>query len=328
MIIRPWTTTNCHTFKASKCPRGDPGSLPGGATGLDGVTHSFQNRPMKQCPDCATQYEDNASFCPKDGRALVAKTTMSTRLCPNCANSIAADATQCPYCKADLGPAPAPQWPTRDEPSSEARSSRASSKASAGSLIVLIISLLFFAAGLFLFLRPEERAEAPIASQDKGKEIQERDQKIQSLDSELNRVRQELTSRSEQVKELQTKLDETQKDLTTAQQRLAIANREVERVVSSRTPPSAAPPRPADRLPPPPPPPPRRAAAPGTYETVRATSVYEEPSGSSRVLSNIPKGTRVEVVRSTGDWLEVRSKHGNPPGFVRVDDAMFMSPAN
>jgi DNA-binding protein H-NS len=283
---------------------------------------------MKQCPDCSTQYEDNASFCPKDGRSLVAKTTMSTRLCPHCANSIAADATQCPYCKGDLGPTPGPQWPTREEPSLEARLPRASNKVPAVSLAILIIGLLFFAAGLFLFLEPAQRGEPPIASQDSAKEIQERDQKIQSLDSELSRVRQELTSRSEQVKELQTKLDETQKDLTTMQQRLAIANREVERVVTSRAPqPPAPPPRPAGRLPPPPSPPPR-AAVPGTYETIKATAVYEGPSGSSRVLSNIPKGTRVEVVRSTGDWLEVRSKHGNPPGFVRVDDAMFMSPAN
>ena len=285
---------------------------------------------MKQCPDCSTQYEDNVSFCPKDGRALVAKTTMSTRLCPQCANSIAAEATQCPYCKENLGPTAAFQWPTREEPALAARSPRAGSKISTVSLVVLIIALLFFGAGLFLFLQPGQRAEAPTALQDTGKEIQDRDQKIQSLDSELSRVRQQLTERSEQVTELQTKLDETQKDLSTMQQRLAIANREVERVASSRASQPAPPPRPADRLPPasPPPPPPRRAVPPGTYETVRATSVYEEPSDTSRVVSKIPRGTRFEVVRSTGDWLEVRSKHGNPPGFVRVDDAMFVSQAN
>lgn len=286
---------------------------------------------MKQCPECSAQYEDSLGFCPKDGRALLAKTSTSTRLCPQCANSIAADAIQCPYCKIALGPAPAPQWPTREEPSLEARFPRAGNKISMVSLGVLIVGLLFFAAGLFLFLGPGERAESPLAAGDKGKEIQERDQKIQSLESELNRMRQQLTERSEQATELKTKLDETQKDLSTMQQRLDIANREVERVASSRAPQPAAPaPRPGDRSPPPPPPPPpvRRAAAPGTYETVRATAVYEEPSGSSRVLSQVPKGTRVEVVRSTGDWLEVRSRHGNPPGFVRADDAMFVSNAN
>jgi uncharacterized protein YgiM (DUF1202 family) len=284
---------------------------------------------MKQCPECSAQYEDNLSFCPRDGRALIAKASPSSRLCPHCANSIAAQATQCPYCKGELGPAQAPQWPTREEPSLEASFSRAGNRISMASLIVLIIGLVFFTGGLFLFLGSGQRAEAPTASQDKGKEMQERDQKIQSLESELNRVRQQLAERSEQVTQLQTKLDETQKDLSTMQQRLAIANREVERAASGRAPqPSAPAPRPAEPLSPPAPPPARRAAPPGTYETVRSTSVYEEPSGSSRVLSTISKGTRVEVVRSTGDWLEVRSKHGNPPGFVRVDDAMFVSQAN
>jgi hypothetical protein len=199
---------------------------------------------------------------------------------------------------------------------------------------VLILGLLFFGAGAFLFLGLGQRGDSTAPVQDKGKEIQERDQKIQSLESELSRVRQQLTERSEQAAELQTKLDETQKDLSTAQQRLGIANREVERVASSRAAQTAPPPapRPADTLPPPPPSPPaapaRRAGPPGIYETVRATSVYEQPSGSSRVVSKIAKGTQVDVVRSTGDWLEVRSKHGNPPGFVRADDAMFVNQAN
>jgi hypothetical protein len=56
--------------------------------------------------------------------------------------------------------------------------------------------------------------------------------------------------------------------------------------------------------------------------------VHEEPSGSSRVLSQIVPGTRINVVRSVGDWLEVRSKQGNPPGFVRLDDAKFIARAN
>lgn len=284
---------------------------------------------MKQCPQCSTQYEDDLSFCPKDGRALIAKTTMSTQLCPQCANSIPTDATKCPYCKADLGPAPAPQWPTREEPSLEAPP-RAGNRLSPISLAVLAIGLIFLAAGLFLMLGQRPQADLAPAPQGSVKDLQERDQKIQSLESELTRVRQELTERSEEATELKTKLDETQKDLATVQQRLAIANREVERVASSRQPQPAAsaPPRPADTSPPPPPAPARRAAQPGIYETVRPTAVYQEPSGSSRVLSKITKGTRVEVVRSTGDWLEVRSKHGNPPGFIRADDTMFVSRTN
>ena len=284
---------------------------------------------MKQCPECSTQYEDNLSFCPQDGRALIVKTNMSTRLCPHCANSIAADATQCPYCKVDFGPAPDPQWPTREEPSSAANPLGVRNKISAVSLAVFGIGVIFLAAGLFLVFGQGQHAELPVALQDNTKDLQQRDQKIQSLESELNRVRQELTERADEATGLKTKLDETQKDLAIMQQRLAIANREVERVASSRAQPPAAsaPPRPVDTTPPPPAPS-RRAAPPGTYETIRSTTVYEGPSGSSRVLTKITKGTRVEVVRSSGDWLEVRSKHGNPPGFVRADDAMFVSRTN
>jgi hypothetical protein len=72
------------------------------------------------------------------------------------------------------------------------------------------------------------------------------------------------------------------------------------------------------------PPPVRRPAEPGSYEVIQTTSVYEEPSESSRKVSTIQRGTRVTVVGSAGEWLEVRSKHGNPPGFIRRDDAMFV----
>lgn len=285
---------------------------------------------MKQCPECSTRYEDNLSFCPKDGRALIVKTIMSTRLCPQCANSIPADAAKCPYCKADFGQTAAPQWPTHEEPSAEAIPLGVRNKISTVSLAVFGIGVIFFlAGGLFLIFGQSQHAESPVAPQDNTKDVQERDQKIQSLESELSRVRQELTERSDEATDLKTKLDETQKDLATTQQRLAIANREVERMASSRAQPpaAAAPPRPADTSLPPPAPS-RRAGPPGTYETIRSTSVYEQPSGSSRVVTKIAKGTRVEVVRSSGDWLEVRSKHGNPPGFVRADDAMFLSRTN
>lgn len=67
---------------------------------------------------------------------------------------------------------------------------------------------------------------------------------------------------------------------------------------------------------------------PGTYEIIRSTSVFEQPSESSRKVSVIMRGTRVMVVGSTGDWLEVRSKRGNPSGFIRRDDAVFIATAN
>jgi len=60
------------------------------------------------------------------------------------------------------------------------------------------------------------------------------------------------------------------------------------------------------------------------YQTVRSTSVFEEPSASSRKVGSITNGSRVRVVGSTDDWLEVRSKQGRPPGFIRRDDAVLM----
>jgi hypothetical protein len=68
----------------------------------------------------------------------------------------------------------------------------------------------------------------------------------------------------------------------------------------------------------------RRTADAGIYETVRATTVFEQPSASSRNVASIPPGIRVNVVSSTGNWLEVRSKSGKPPGFIRRGDAVFV----
>jgi hypothetical protein len=67
-----------------------------------------------------------------------------------------------------------------------------------------------------------------------------------------------------------------------------------------------------------------RAAEAGVYETVRATTVFEQPSASSRNVASIPPGTRVNVVSSTGSWLEVHSKSGKPPGFIRRGDAVLV----
>jgi hypothetical protein len=68
----------------------------------------------------------------------------------------------------------------------------------------------------------------------------------------------------------------------------------------------------------------RRASGTGAYETRDSTPLFESASSSSRVVANIPPGTRVEVVSSKGDWLEVHSRRGNPPGFIRRQDAKFL----
>ncbi len=68
----------------------------------------------------------------------------------------------------------------------------------------------------------------------------------------------------------------------------------------------------------------RRASAAGAYETRDSTPLFEQPSAASPVIANIPAGTRVDVVSSKGDWLEVHSRRGNPPGFIRRQDAKFL----
>jgi uncharacterized protein YoxC len=299
---------------------------------------------MKECPDCSTEYADSVNFCAKDGRALVAKITSRTRLCPHCANSIPEDSAKCPFCKADLDSSPVPQWPNRDGESSATKVSAKTGQIPLKSKAILVVGIAVFALGIYLIGGHRERNEAQMTLQEKVTELQqkeqaikERDQRIQAAEKQLAEARQQLSERSNELSQrnteiagLKTKLEESKRDLSVAQQRLSIANREIDRLASSRTQvASKTPPRPADtNSAPASAPPSRRAAEPGTYETVRSTPVYDGPSVSGRVISQIGKGTRVDVVRSVGDWLEVRSKHGNPSGYIRGDDAMFVSRAN
>lgn len=69
---------------------------------------------------------------------------------------------------------------------------------------------------------------------------------------------------------------------------------------------------------------PRPTFVAGTYETLRSTNVFDGPSGSSRIVAGIERGVRINVVAAKGEWLEVRSRHGNPPGFIRKDDARLV----
>jgi hypothetical protein len=72
----------------------------------------------------------------------------------------------------------------------------------------------------------------------------------------------------------------------------------------------------------------RGGAKPGVYETVQSTMVYENPSASADIVADIPAGVRVNVVSASGDWLEVHSRRGNPPGFIRRGDAVFVESPN
>lgn len=257
--------------------------------------------------------------------------TAETRLCPHCANSIAEDATDCRYCKTDFSSQFAPRWLKRDDPSSERRIGSDNYRRSPipvkfiwmGAML-LVAAIAFFAGGYI------HRSELLLSSQAYSKQLQAKDQTIQSQETQLAQTRQQLNENSNQLAGIKTKLEESQKELSAAQQRLSAVTRQtdysnasrspVARRTASRAPDAAAPlPQPVAA---------RRTTAPGVYETTRPTSVYENPSSAARVISQIDRGTRLNVVSSAGDWLEVRSKRGNPPGYVRSDDARLIGGVN
>lgn len=265
---------------------------------------------------------------------MIGDSTARTRLCPYCANSIAEDATNCSYCKADFSSQFIPQWLKRDEPASEPRvGSDGSDNHTRFSIppkfiwmaaILTGVLIAFFAGGYV------QRSQLVLSSQANLKQLQAKDQMIQSQEAQLAQTRQQLNENSNQLAEMKTKLKENQKELSLTQRRLGVATREVDRLKASLSPArgtaatrapdmAASLPVPAGA---------RRTAEPGVYETTRATSVYENPSSASRVVSQIGSGTRINVVRSAGDWLEVRSKHGKPPGYVRSDDARLIGRVN
>lgn len=259
------------------------------------------------------------------------QTSTRTRLCPQCANSIQEDATNCPYCEADLLVHFVPKWLKRDGPTSEPRLGSSKSKRSSMPsqfiwiAAMLAVALITFFAGGYI-----KRSQLLSSSQANLKELQAKTQVIQSQEAQLAKTRQQLDENSNQLAEIKTKLEESQKDLSLTRQQLGVATRELDRVKAGR---SLAVTRARSRAPDasaslPAPVAARRTAEPGVYETTRTTAVYEDPSSASRVLSQIRGGTRINVVSSAGDWLQVQSKRGNPPGYVRADDARLIARAN
>jgi hypothetical protein len=262
---------------------------------------------------------------------MIGNSTAQTRLCPYCANSISEDAADCSYCKANLSSESVPPWLNRDDPSSEPRTSPDTHKKTAipAKFIwmgaILMVALIGFFAGGYM-----QRSEQSLSSQANLKQLQAKEQIIKTQETQLAQMRQQLNENSNQLGEMKTKLEESRKELSVAQQRLAVAARQADRQNASRSPVVR---RTAARAPDPAAPLPQRAsarrtAAPGVYETTRPTPVHEDPSSSSRVITQIDRGTRINVVSSAGDWLEVRSKRGNPPGYVRSDDARQIGGVN
>jgi hypothetical protein len=158
--------------------------------------------------------------------------------------------------------------------------------------------------------RAEKSAEAP----------NDKDRQIQDLNIELAQLRKDVEANSARVQELESKLDATNKALAAAQQKLKVAQKQTERAAAQSL---AREKTAAKSVPSAPPTAPRRAADAGSYEIVHDTAVLERPSPAAREVALIQRGTTVNVVGSQGDWLEVRSKYGKPPGYIRREDAIL-----
>jgi len=262
---------------------------------------------------------------------MIGESTAQSRLCPACANSIAEDAANCPYCKADLSSPFTPQWLKRAGQSAQTRVDPDNNKRfSIPAKFIWLTAMLVVAVNAFFAGRYSQRSELSMTSQANLKQLQGKDQMIQSQEGQLGQTRQQLNDTSNQLAAMKTKLEASQNELLLAKQRLSAAAQRADRPTASRAPVAR---RTASRAtdtagPLPAPAPARQIAAPGVYETTRATSVYENPTSAARVVSQIGGGTRINVASAAGGWLEVRSKHGNPPGYVRADDARVIGAAN
>jgi len=159
-----------------------------------------------------------------------------------------------------------------------------------GSIFVGVIAFALVVFLAWAFWTPNDRGSLA---------LQQQEEKIRELEDRIARLQKELEEGSRQNTSSQAGSDETTR-----------ARRSTERNVNSRREET----RRTDQ----------NLVSERFYQTVRSTSVFEEPSASSRKVGNIANGTKVRVVGSTDDWLEVRSKQGRPPGFIRRDDAVIM----
>ena len=249
---------------------------------------------------------------------------IETRLCPHCANTIASDALSCPYCRADLLQSTEPEWPHKDDDWELTTPPVEKGRLTVKSKAILILGLGVFAVGVYLVGGNRERSDLGPMLEEQQRSLQERDATINDLKVQLAQLRQEHQGTRSEIEDLRARLQESSNDLIAVQKRLADTNHEVEALAALR---NSSTPRPAARSIEQPAPAAsagslrgRGGLEPGTYESTRTASVYEAPASSSKIVTQISKGTQLTVVRSVGDWVEIRSKHGNPPGFIRADD--------
>ncbi|MFQ5538953.1 MAG: VWA domain-containing protein, partial [Candidatus Binatia bacterium] len=74
-------------------------------------------------------------------------------------------------------------------------------------------------------------------------------------------------------------------------------------------------------------PPPLSKVIPGPYKVLRSTAVYSQPREDSPKIVTIEPGTKVQVVNAQENWLEIQSKHGRAPGFIKKDSVIVKKKA-
>jgi hypothetical protein len=174
-------------------------------------------------------------------------------------------------------------------------------------ILVVIIGVGGVLIGRYV-LGPGSSSEVAALLDEKTRELEDRTKQIEDLEKQAEVLRKDLDEGGKQVAELQSRLDQANRGLASMQDKLKTTR-------ASRAP--------RDTL----------ASAPsggsadaGSYETIRSTSVFAQASVDSKKITTIAAGTKINVVGSVGDWLEVRSKRGNPPGYIRREDAMYKGP--
>ncbi|MFQ5682254.1 MAG: hypothetical protein ACE5HC_03180 [Candidatus Binatia bacterium] len=193
-------------------------------------------------------------------------------------------------------------------------------------LIVLVVAVGAFWVGLSMVGTQEDSERLTASLEEKTGELEKKERQIEERNAQISELRKELEENSKQVGQLKARVKKDAESLSSARERLKGAKETIKQLTATQmqarrraTQRRTEPASPGFR---------RRSADPGTYEVIRDTTVFERPSGASRKVMTIQKRTRVTVVKSVGEWLEVRSKHGNPPGFIHRDDAMFIKRRN
>lgn len=72
----------------------------------------------------------------------------------------------------------------------------------------------------------------------------------------------------------------------------------------------------------------QQSPASGTYEITQPSRVYAAPNELSQLIGEIEPGVKVNVVNTRDGWLEIHSKHGRPPGFIRREVATRIAGSN